>query len=76
MLDAEGLKAESRKFFIGDMKMELAGLRERFQLTDQQVGQIETMLQWSYNSGFNSGMSLGRQLNVHELMTPDVPSWR
>lgn len=75
MTNAEGLRTEGRKFFIGDMKQELASLQARFGLDEHQLAQIEAVLQWSYNSGFNTGMSCGRQMNVHELMTPDVPSW-
>lgn len=74
MLDAEGLKAESKKFFIGDLKQELTGLRERFQLTEQQVNQIETMLQWSYNTGFNTGMSCGRQLSFNDTIQAPLPA--
>jgi len=75
MADADGIRSEGRKFFIGDLKTELEGLKARFGLDERQLSQIETMLQWSYNTGFNTGMNYGRQMNVHELMTPDVPTW-
>lgn len=73
MAEAEGIRTEGKKFFIGDMRLELAGLQERFGLDERQLSQIETMLQWSYNTGFNTGANFGRQMNVHELLTPDVP---
>ncbi len=68
MLESEDWKAESRKFFIGDMKKEMEGLRERFRLTEEQTNQIETILQWSYNSGFHTGMSCGRQLSFNDTI--------
>ncbi|CAM3997568.1 hypothetical protein COLU111180_18615 [Cohnella lubricantis] len=75
MPGADNVRAEGKKFFIGDMNQELAGLKERFGLDERQLMQIETMLHWSYNTGFNTGANYGRQLNVHELLTPDVPTW-
>ncbi|RUS48573.1 hypothetical protein [Cohnella sp. AR92] len=68
MLDPELLRAEGEKYFSKDLLQELAGLKDRLQLTELELGHIQNLAQWAYHSGFNTGLSCGRQLSFNDRM--------
>jgi hypothetical protein len=57
------------------MEMELASLKERFGLSDSQLKQIETLMQWSYNGGFHPSSGYGRQLFFNDMSSAQPPHW-
>ncbi|MBB6735915.1 hypothetical protein [Cohnella zeiphila] len=75
MTDEHGKQDSAGKFFIGDMAAELAHLKQRFGLSDPQLKQIETLMQWSYNSGVHSGPGYGRQLFFNDMSSAPLPQW-
>ena len=75
MTDEYGKSEPVGKFFIGDMAAELADLKARFGLSDPQLKQIETLMQWSYNGGVSSGPGYGRQLFFNDMSSAQLPQW-
>lgn|GEM_PF-2867876 len=75
MPDAEQGKTERRKFFIGDMKAELAWLQQRCGLDESQLRQIEILMQWSYNTGFHSGPSHGGHMSFNDRAAAETAFW-
>ncbi|THF75044.1 hypothetical protein [Cohnella fermenti] len=68
MLEPEYLRAEGEKHFSRDLLLELEGLKERLRLSEAELGHIQILAQWAYNSGFHTGMSCGRQLSFNDRL--------